>query len=243
MVRHDRVPDRRRDLHRHVGLAGLRAVGRSDRPLARRPGDDGPQRAVPAHRRCGERPVRSAPRPVAADLDPWPRGRSDGPALALRRSRALAPDGARGVLRGRHRVLRTGVRRDRSRPRGHRPAHPGERARPVRPTGGVAARGSGPRRLPGRVEHRRRVPGRRGDVRRLDRRVAVHEPTSDRHPAEGRPSSALAADVREGFRFVREPRVAVGDARSPRRSPTCCSSDRRRCCCRSSSRTTGAAAR
>ena len=84
LVRHDRVPDRRRHLHRHAGLAGLRAVRRPDRALARRPGDDGPQRLVPADRGRGERPVRSTTGPHRGRPHPRPRGGRDGPALAHR---------------------------------------------------------------------------------------------------------------------------------------------------------------
>ena len=241
LVRHDRVPDRRWHLHRHAGLAGLRAVRRPDRPLARRPGDDGPQRGVPADRGRRERPVRSTPGPRRGRPDPGPGGRGDGAALALRWSGALAPDGARRLLRGGHRVLRAGVRRDRARPRRDRSAHPGERARSVRPPRGMAARGSGDRRVPGRVEHRWRVPGRRGDVRRLDRGVAVDESASHRHPGWGANVGPRRTCGRGSGSCA--PVCGCGGRSSPQRSPTCCSSDRRRCCCPCSSRTIGEGAR
>ena len=105
------------------------------------------------------RDARRRPRPRAL-------GRRDGRAVPHGAHRALAPHGPRRDLRGRHRVLRSGVRRDRPRPRGVRAADPGELARPVRPAGGLAAaRARRSAAVLVALERRRRVPAGCRDVR------------------------------------------------------------------------------
>ena len=156
-------------------------------------------------------------------------------AVAGGRAAAVARRGAGAHLQRRHRLLQSGVRRDRPRAAPDREPRPGELARPVHPAGRHAARRPGARRAGDRAARSGGgVCARRRVVRRFRRRAAGDDGTraGRRRGAQfGRGGDAGRVRVRPS------PRVAVGDARQRGRSPTSCSWARPRCSCRSWSRT------
>ena len=87
----------------------------------------------------------------------------------------------------------------------------GERARPVRAPDRATARRAGARRCARRrLGHGRRVRDRRRVVRRLGRRRRLHAPADARLARNT--STRRSAPCKEGFRFVRGRRLALGDA-------------------------------
>ena len=140
-----------------------------------------------------------------------------------------------------HGVLRPGVRRDRARGAARR----GARRRPTRWTSSCGRwRCASPARrsaacsssVARRVAPRSRSTRHRSPSRRS--RCSLMARARRARAAADAAALGARATSREGLRYVRAPRVAVGHVRQRPRSPTCCSWARPRCCCRSSSRTT-----
>ena len=124
-------------------------------------------------------------------------------------------------------------------------ARAGQRARAGRATARAA-----PRRAGGRRRARRRarpglgLPRRRSDVRRLGRDAVVDVARAGgrSRPRHGTARTPRGRRAARGLRLRAPPRLAVGNLRERRASPTCCSWDPPRCCCRSWSSTSSAAA-
>ena len=97
------------------------------------------------------------------------------------------------------------VRRDRPRPGAARPARAGQRARPARPPDRPAhGRPRAGRRARRRVRRERGLRPRRRELRRLGRGAAADAPAGG--VRRRRPAGSVVADLREGWRFVRERR-------------------------------------
>ena len=233
-----RLAGRRRRVPGRDGVGGLRAVERADRALAGRDRDDRADDRAAARRRRRQRPLR----PAAGDG----RGRPDARASRSALLALLASTGSLELwqvvalvraLRRRHGVLRAGVRRDRPGRPAAGAARAGERARPARAADRVPAGRAGRSAAWLVAAHRRRARRSRSTPpRSSSRRVAVLDAPAGR-AACATPALGRCAEIREGFAFVRAPRLALGHARCRRRSPTWRSWARPRCCCRSWSRT------
>ena len=154
-------------------------------------------------------------------------------AVAHRRARAVARRRAGRRLRHGRGVLRPGLRRDRPGADPGRAPRAGQRARADRAPAGHAARRAGDRR--------RRWSARvgAGTAFALDAAsflvsaaaAAGHAPPA-RAAACRRRRMSVVADLREGWRFVRAPHVAVGDVRQRGDRLPAASWARSRCCCR-----------
>ena len=162
-----------------VPMVAASAARRRDRRPLRPPSRDADRRCRPARRECDARR-----------------------AVGHGQRRALARLCARCALRRRRSALLPRVQRARARDRSARSAGPGELARRLRPTSRRAAPRPGARWHPDRrCERWQCSAGRRGVVRLLDRGAAAHAATP--RARDELSATRVAAEIREGFRFVR----------------------------------------
>ena len=148
------------------------------------------------------RPLRPAQGDDRRGPDARAGGGHDGRPRALRAARAVAHARALGSVRRGNGVLRSGVRRDRPRPRPGRRAEPGELARPARPSGGPPDARAGPGRLD-RGDRTARGPRSWWTRARSLFSISCVALMRARRTTPDEPHGSAIDDIREGFAFVR----------------------------------------